>query len=212
MQVTSSQLRAARALLDWSQEDLAEKTHVALDSINKFENGRTTTLQAKTAKALLAVLDPYIEFQGTRGVALRDDFLTTLDGETCYLDFLDLLIQQVRGKETDVLFFCVDDTRSPPEVVEANTRLRTLTRCRYICEHSTPRLDYPPQDYRAIPSRYFRNGLQVIYLDRVATLVDEQPKVLIVRNATLADTQRALFELVWNTYPIPNSARDAANE
>ena len=54
-------------------EDLAKKARVALDSLNKFENEHTAKLQAKTEQAILAVLDPYIEFIGDRGVALCSD-------------------------------------------------------------------------------------------------------------------------------------------
>ncbi len=212
MRITPYQLRAARSMVNLTQGELADLAGVSPDTVADFE-ADVKTPHKRTVEALWRVLDGKgVELIGARGVALRDDFLTTIEGDTCYLQFLDLLYQSVRGKEATVLFFCVDDSRSHPEVVEANNRLRAVARCRYVCEHGAPRLDYPPKDYRAIPSRYFRNGLQVIYLDRVATFANEQHKVLIVRNATLADTQRALFELVWNTYPVPGSERDAASQ
>lgn len=38
--ITPAQSRAARALLDWTQEDLAKAAHLGLSTIRDFEKGR----------------------------------------------------------------------------------------------------------------------------------------------------------------------------
>ena len=38
--ITPAQCRAARALLDWSQQDLAKGAHLGLSTIRDFEKGR----------------------------------------------------------------------------------------------------------------------------------------------------------------------------
>ncbi|WP_428037199.1 helix-turn-helix domain-containing protein [Bosea thiooxidans] len=38
--ITPAQCRAARALLDWRQEDLAKAAHLGLSTIRDFEKGR----------------------------------------------------------------------------------------------------------------------------------------------------------------------------
>ncbi len=38
--ITPVQCRAARALLDWSQQDLAKAAHLGLSTIRDFEKGR----------------------------------------------------------------------------------------------------------------------------------------------------------------------------
>jgi len=38
--ITPAQCRAARALLDWNQQDLAKAAHLGLSTIRDFENGR----------------------------------------------------------------------------------------------------------------------------------------------------------------------------
>lgn len=40
--MTPSQSRAARALLEWSQEELAKAAHLGLSTIRDFEKGRRT--------------------------------------------------------------------------------------------------------------------------------------------------------------------------
>ncbi|WP_454658347.1 helix-turn-helix domain-containing protein [Bosea beijingensis] len=38
--ITQAQCRAGRALLDWSQQDLAKAAHLGLSTIRDFEKGR----------------------------------------------------------------------------------------------------------------------------------------------------------------------------
>jgi ribosome-binding protein aMBF1 (putative translation factor) len=40
--ITPAQSRAARALIEWSQEDLAKAAHLGLSTIRDFEKGRRT--------------------------------------------------------------------------------------------------------------------------------------------------------------------------
>ena len=39
--ITPDQCRAARGLLNWKQRDLAERAHLGLITVRKFESGKT---------------------------------------------------------------------------------------------------------------------------------------------------------------------------
>jgi transcriptional regulator with XRE-family HTH domain len=54
--ISASQLRAARALLGWSQEKLAEKAHLPFASLLDYESG-ARAMQADTAARLKHVLE-----------------------------------------------------------------------------------------------------------------------------------------------------------
>jgi len=54
--LTPEQCRAARGLLDWTQEELAERAEVSRSTIRDFENGRHC-LQATTAAQVVAALE-----------------------------------------------------------------------------------------------------------------------------------------------------------
>jgi transcriptional regulator with XRE-family HTH domain len=54
--MTPSQLRAARALLDWSQDRLAGVSHVSAVTIRNYENGKVSPHQV-TLDALRRALE-----------------------------------------------------------------------------------------------------------------------------------------------------------
>lgn len=66
--ITPAQCRAARALLQWSQQDLAEAAKVGVVTVRQFENG-----SSEPRHATLDVMTRAIEAEGVIFVA---------DGET----------------------------------------------------------------------------------------------------------------------------------
>ena len=70
-----SQCRAARSLLDWTQEQLAEASGVSVTAIRNFERGATTPIRANLAAICGALEAAGIEFidsnGGGPGVRLR---------------------------------------------------------------------------------------------------------------------------------------------
>ena len=73
--ITSSQCRAARALLDWSQQDLAAKAGVGLVTIHQLEAGtsqpRRATLDVIKRAFEQAGVDFLDENGGAAGVRFR---------------------------------------------------------------------------------------------------------------------------------------------
>jgi ribosome-binding protein aMBF1 (putative translation factor) len=73
--MNASQCRAARALLDWSQEQLAAQSHVSVTTLRNFERGATVPM-ANNLSAIRAALEAAgVEFipenGGGPGVRLR---------------------------------------------------------------------------------------------------------------------------------------------
>jgi transcriptional regulator with XRE-family HTH domain len=73
MLLTPSQCRAARALIDWSQQQLADASHVGNATIRNFESGRSTPQHSTLAALQRALEDAGVEFTngGQPGVRLR---------------------------------------------------------------------------------------------------------------------------------------------
>jgi predicted transcriptional regulator len=60
--ITARQIRAARALLDWSQQDLADKAVVSLNAITRLERGEVDPRFSTVTKVQKAILKAGIEF------------------------------------------------------------------------------------------------------------------------------------------------------
>jgi transcriptional regulator with XRE-family HTH domain len=73
--ISAAQLRAARGLIGWSQQDLAEKSEVGRATIADFESGKRTPYGTTLARLEEALVRAGVEFipenGGGAGVRLR---------------------------------------------------------------------------------------------------------------------------------------------
>jgi transcriptional regulator with XRE-family HTH domain len=72
--ISGRQIQAARALLGWSQQDLADKAIVSRNAVNRIENARVDA-KTSTIEAMLRALGKagiqFISESGYEGVRLR---------------------------------------------------------------------------------------------------------------------------------------------
>jgi transcriptional regulator with XRE-family HTH domain len=75
--MTPAQSRAARGLLEWSQEQLAQASHLGLSTIRDFEKGRRIPTHNNLTAMIRALEDGGVQFipenGGGAGVRLRKD-------------------------------------------------------------------------------------------------------------------------------------------
>ncbi len=75
MHLTASQCRGARAMLDWTQIELAERSGVDVNTIRNFENGKHTPQEANQVSIREALESGGVEFiergNGGPGARLR---------------------------------------------------------------------------------------------------------------------------------------------
>ena len=75
--ITGRQVRAARALLNWKQEMLAEKALVALTALKRMESERGLPVHESTRDQVRRALEAagvlFVEFDRGRGVMLLND-------------------------------------------------------------------------------------------------------------------------------------------
>jgi len=79
--MTPATLRAARALLNWSQKDLSRASGVHVNTINNFENGLSDVKMSTIIKLRVTFAKHGIEFiepDGVSGSGLR--FIHPIDG------------------------------------------------------------------------------------------------------------------------------------
>jgi hypothetical protein len=204
------QIRAALELVNWNAGDLAEATELNADTVRRICRGTIAHPHEGTEQKIREALERRgVKFLPNSGVQLDDELVRILQGDDSHLRLLDEVYHTMRGHGGDVLFFFIDDTLSPPEVVAGNRRLREAgIRCRYLCLEDPPRLDFPARDYRTVPARFFHNAVQLVFGNCVAQhFGGESSKVLILRHEAHAESQRRLFEMIWLNGKVPKVAK-----
>ncbi|MCL2469681.1 MAG: helix-turn-helix domain-containing protein [Alphaproteobacteria bacterium] len=201
---TGKQIRAARVLAGWDIKDLAPRAGLSVTAVQNIETGAIPK-PATEARIVKAFFEEGVEFTDNEGVRRRNDMLRVFDGNASYLEVLEDVFLTLRETGGEVLFSFICNKLSPPEVIESQIRLRRLgIRFRCLIEEGDNYCLYPLNEYRVVPKKFFHNSTQVIYGDKVASMLKQHGKrAIVIRDTTFADTQRKIFEIIWGTYAAP---------
>lgn len=213
--LTIEQIRAARALLDWSQQDLAEHAGLSQTGIARIENG-TNKPNSKTLNKISTAFDRAdIEFIGESGLRKRTGEVKTISGDDAMSEFLD-----------DVYFTSVKygTTENPTQVFLSNvvhqnwvdwmgderwkehtdrmTRDKDLMDVRIILKEGDK--NFPASDYsryKWMEERFFNEKSFYSYHDRLAFLDFRENElfITIIKNKDFAKGYRDLFQIAWNS-------------
>ncbi len=205
LMISPRQIRAARALLDWKQSDLAEASGISLPSINNLER-EIGSPRVDTFAAIQESLERAgIEFTSGNGVRLKNDIfeISHYQGD----DFIE--------KQNDDLFFCMknsDDeavmcglderkfTIYAPDQVkryEAYQR-KTKFKERILIKNDDTFFLANPRVYRWISPELVGTIPYLVYKDRFVMIMWEQKRVVIIRNQGVADTFLKQFNFLWD--------------
>ena len=107
------QIRAARALLNWSQADLARAADMATSSIKNIES-ESSTARKDTVEQITAAFDQNgVEFLPGSGVRLKNDIVAVHDGKRATTALLDDIYAHVQSSRTrEVCIIGLDETFS----------------------------------------------------------------------------------------------------
>lgn len=203
--INARQIKAARALLDWSQEDLAGASGLSIATIRKIESGALSP-RDKTMGAIVSALEEAnIEFTDSTGVRLRSDVVTVIEGGSCFARLLDEIFYSLKGNPGEVLFMNADGGRDTEAEIAGHLRLKKAgVRYRILVEEGNTYLHFPMREFRWVPSKYFRYNVLAVFQDKVAICVYEKSinapmnKVYIIHNCYLADAMKGSFDFLWD--------------
>lgn len=194
-------LRAARAMLDWNRNELAERAGLSPVTIANIESGKTDAANARTYDAIVTTfLGAGVVFT-ENGVEERKSLIRELTGPDFFLDVLDDIYKTlVDAKNPEVLSVGVDDRLSTPEVLQRLKRNRLAgIQSRDIAEDGNTYLLGPVSCYKWMPSQFFKNYIKSIYADKV--LLDFGDRGLLIQNKEVAEVERNQFEMLWKLLP-----------
>lgn len=96
--ISSSQCRAARALLNWSQPDLASRCDIHVQTISNFEN-ETSTPNKNTLDKLVHTFEASgVIFTEDEGVKKNKNVVVVLEGPDANQQFLNNLFHDLKGQ------------------------------------------------------------------------------------------------------------------
>lgn len=205
--IDAPRMRAARALLSWSQEDLAERSGITQATVANIEVGKHRPSSTTLQRLIESFHGAGIEFLPD-GVRLLES-VRVYSGKDAGVRLFDDVYYTLRETGGELLIGGADERQTREGVISAVRRIRDLgVRMRVLVEENNRHLMAPLEEYRWVPSTYFKNTPHMIYGDRVAIAlpVESIDVVHIFINRILADSQRRLFNFVWDNCVPPDSS------
>jgi transcriptional regulator with XRE-family HTH domain len=202
-----SQIRAARALLNWSQLDLAKASQMANSSIKNIENENTTARRETLVQIRAAFESNGVEFLPGSGVKLKTDIVSIAQGrEATPALFESIYTFAHASADREVLILGLDEGFSAQydglaKLQDHNARLKAagITQRILVGEGTTEFLG-DASCYRLLPrERFGRMTPMYIYGDTVATHTGTlRRRTIIIEDKSIAQLQRSIFRSLWN--------------
>ncbi|MDD3370663.1 MAG: helix-turn-helix transcriptional regulator [Alphaproteobacteria bacterium] len=204
--ITPEQIRAARAMLDWSTAELAELTGLTVGSINKIERGHVDPQQT-TLKKIKAAFERYgVEFLSESGLKKKNNLIEIFRGPAAGSDLARDIFETLQDTGGEVLIAYADEKKAAESLGEdylaEQVRQRTAANIyhRILCfERNYYRIPgVPAEHYRILPDKYFSACPFFIYGSKLALYSTVIPQtVILIDDARFAESARRLFEFAW---------------
>lgn len=203
------QLRAARALLDWTTDELAEKAGVSKATVISIEKGGSNPNTATQRKILHAIDKAGIEFTEDGGVRPKQSIIKTYSGQKEFWEFFDDIYETALESPsadlcvTNVVEKEVDRWLADYEPVH-NRRMTKLPGCsvRALLQEGDDHVTSSSYAiYRWIPKSQFSDVSLYLYGNKSAFIefMEGDVFVTVVESASVTDSLRKMFESVWAT-------------
>ena len=202
-----SQIRAARALLNWSQSDLAKASQMANSSIKNIENENTTARRETVAQIRAAFESNGIEFLPGSGVKLKSDAVTMVQGKEATPTLLTSLYTTAHtSADREILILGLDEQLAAQydglaRLKDHNARLKKADiKQKILTSEGVTEFLGDPSSYRLLPRDSFgRTSPIYIYGDRIATHTGTLRRhTMIVENKSMAQLLRTVFFSLWS--------------
>jgi transcriptional regulator with XRE-family HTH domain len=208
--ITVDQIRAARALLNWTQGDLAKRCGLSLRALNSIERGlavpRIDNLQA-IEKTFHAADIEFLEFDGVRR---RTEHLEIYrhEGVHCMEQHLVDIMKTMHGPG-EVLMSLGSEKKFPSlraatlDTYFLHLASHGLTE-RGLVEHGDTHVIGRPSVYRWMAPETFAQVAYVVYEETVVYLFPKKPlRTILIRSPSMADMFRRQFNYNWKMAEVP---------
>lgn len=208
--ISIEQIKAARGLLDWTQDELAQASSVSLPTIKNIEQ-RLSIPRVNTMQAIQAAFEKsgveFLDNTGLRFSSNRVDVRILEGRDNSLLLWQDIADSLKPGGERLIMgmearmFESVSDPRAVD--ILRKTEEKQITGRVLLAEGNRRFID-PTVEYRWISGADTTQLPYYIYDDKVAILLWEPlQRVIRIENKALADAYRKHFHALWAKAIIP---------
>lgn len=205
--ISATQMRAARAVLDLSQGQVAEHIGIAPNTLSKIESGQTDPAASRIQEIQSFYEMNGLEFTEGDGVRKKKGEIKIFKGRDGFLDFYRyvLRIAEQQGGQflvsnvNEALFdFWLGDKLD--EYVDEITKIENLSYKVLIKEGDFNFAASEYAEYKWIPEKSFTNIPFYIFGDHMAMILFDEHKdvsVYLIGEEELTKAQRAIFFNNW---------------
>lgn len=199
--ITAKQIRAARALLGWSQQELADAVGLSKPTIVDAEKtGHQSRIE--TSNTIQGAFeDKGLEFI-PGGVKERADIVTIFEGEDCAIRFLEEAYRALKETGGELLLYASSDERATEEAAQRFIAFNESDiDTRFLIKNNDTCIKGNLEDYRWMPDKlWIDSDAKTIYGDSVAYAVTWQnkPKFICIKDQRIATIERKIFNFVWD--------------
>ncbi len=213
--ITIEQCRAARGLLGWTQQDLADACGLSKTAINNFEKGHSDIKTESLRAVRMAFESLNVEFTGQDGLRRCHDRADVLKGIGAYNSMLDNILPASRQSGSEFLIFNMNDNLSRHITLD---KLQT-----YISElekHDiTTRILYQ-EGANIVPgtaaqSRWISKEqskympIRLVYGSNVALQFGQSAFLTLISSRDESQSHRKEFDAIWAEASIQKNAKTA---
>ncbi len=211
--ISVEQIKAARALLEWTQDDLAKAANLSKPAINTLER-RLSSPKVSTLEAIQQALEKAgVEFTEGPGVRLRSAVLKThvFEGEDSLMRLVHDIFETLKGTDKELMISGIEERKyrdlgGQRIVKEVEKRLKHGIRTKLLSCEGDPNFLEPIEHYKWVPKEFFSRTPYYVYDNKYAIFLWGPPKkVVLIENAEIAEAFRQQFLALWHVAKTPKA-------
>lgn len=204
--ISPEQIRAARGLLNWRQYDLAKACGLSAKAVNQLECGKTIPRSSSLRLVREALAGAGVVFLGSSGVRLVEEQVSVemVEGAKIVARLTEDILSCMKDKNDEYLMCAVDEKLFAKLDAAQHTRYQQAAqrigfRERFLAPDTQTMFLSSKNSYRVLPKKLLGVVPYFLYADRMAVMFwNKRPRrLLIIRNASLNETFRMQFNLLW---------------
>ncbi len=203
--LTTEQIRMAKAALNWSFDEWADKTGLSKPGLRKLHNGEIKKPHEETANKIFETFEQNgLEFFD--GGVKRRDIVHVYEGDDCYLRILDEII---RVQPECVMFSAADERRSTEQSMERLSKIREVSTVKNLIRHGDTYCMGALDEYRWMPEGLFADSdVKVMYDNTVVHFMSwmDTPRAIKIVDKNIAGENIRMFNYLFDNGEAPTTS------